>query len=210
VPLRCRGLAAVPVLLSAALLTLLGAPAATAQPAGPPDGPTAVVALGDSAASGEGAGDYEPGTRSEDGDWCHRSVHAYVHRLGVAERSVNLACSGARSADVAFGGTTHYGEGSQAQRLGRLAARVRVTAVVLQVGGNDDPALVQTGIACIRAFLDPAVPGCRETVGPQWAARLAAMVPKVQAASGTCAPRCAAPGTPTPTTRSCSPPTRRR
>ena len=36
-------------------------------------------------------------------------------------------------------------------------------------------ALVPTGIACIRAFLDPAVPGCRDTVGPQWPARLAAI-----------------------------------
>jgi hypothetical protein len=109
-------------------------------------------------------------------------VHAYVHRLGVAQRSVNLACSGSRAADVAAGGDGRYGEGSQAQRLGALARRARVTAVVLQVGGNDDPALIPTGVACIRAFLDPAVPGCRETVGPQWPARLAAMTPKVTAA----------------------------
>ena len=149
----------------------------------PPAGPTTVVALGDSAASGEGAGDYEPGTRGEAGNWCHRSAHAYVHRLGVTDESVNLACSGARAADVAQGGGGgRYGEGSQAQRLGVLAGQVRVTAVVLQVGGNDDPALVPTGIACIRAFLDPAVPGCRDTVGPQWPARLAAMAPKVGAA----------------------------
>jgi hypothetical protein len=105
-----------------------------------------------------------------------------VHRLGVAERSVNLACSGARAADVASGGPGRYGEGSQAEQLGALAREARVTAVVVQVGGNDDPALVPTGVACIRAFLDPAVPGCRDTVGPQWPARLAAMAPKVTAA----------------------------
>jgi lysophospholipase L1-like esterase len=105
-----------------------------------------------------------------------------VHRLGVAQRSVNLACSGARAADVAFGGPGRSGEGSQAEQLGALARQARVTAVVLQVGGNDDPALVPTGIACIRGFLDPAVPGCRDTVGPQWPARLAAMAPKVTAA----------------------------
>ena len=148
----------------------------------PPPAPTTVVALGDSAASGEGAGDYEPGTRGEAGNWCHRSAHAYVHRLAVTDGSVNLACSGARAADVAQGGGGRYGEGSQAQRLRVLAGQVRVTAVVLQVGGNDDPALVPTGIACIRAFLDPAVPGCRDTVGPQWATRLAATAPKVSAA----------------------------
>jgi lysophospholipase L1-like esterase len=165
-------------LLVAVVLTALGAaPALAQQP-----GPATVVVLGDSAASGEGAGDYEPGTRGEHGDWCHRSAHAYVHRLGGAARSVNLACSGARSADVAFGAGTHYGERSQAQQLGVLARQARVTAVLLQVGGNDDPALVPTGIACIRAFLSPAAPGCRETVGPQWPARLAAMAPKVVAA----------------------------
>ena len=160
--------------LAAAALTLL-VPPATAAPL--PSGPATVAALGDSAISGEGAGDYEPGTRGESGNWCHRSAHAYVHGLGVAERSVNLACSGARAADVAAGGPGRYGE--RTQPLGRQA---RVTAVVLQVGGNDDPALVATGVACIRAFLDPAVPGCRDTVGPQWATRLAAMAPKVSAA----------------------------
>jgi lysophospholipase L1-like esterase len=174
-PRRCAT-----VLALAAVAAVLAAAPAAAQH-GPPTGPSTVVVLGDSAASGEGAGDYEPGTRGENGDWCHRSTHAYVHRTAMADRSVNLACSGARSADVAVGGR-HYGEGSQARRLGVLAARQRVTAVLLQVGGNDDPALIPTGVACIRAFLDPAVPGCRETVGPQWPARLAAMAPKVEAA----------------------------
>jgi len=182
-----RRVTAVSVLAAAALVAL-AAPAHASTTTDlhaavlPPPAPTTVVALGDSAASGEGAGDYEPGTRGEAGNWCHRSAHAYVHRIGVTEGSVNLACSGARAADVARGGGGRYGEGSQAQRLGELAERVRVTAVVLQVGGNDDPALVPTGIACIRAFLDPAVPGCRDTVGPQWPARLAAMAPKVKAA----------------------------
>jgi len=170
-----RRLAAVSVLTAAVFL--LGTASATAAPL-----PDTVVALGDSAVSGEGAGDYEPRTRGEGGNWCHRSPHAYVHRLGVAQRSVNLACSGSRAADVAFGGPGRYGEGSQAERLGVVARQARVTAVVLQVGGNDDPALVPTGIACIRGFLDPSVPGCRDTVGPQWPARLAAMTPKVTAA----------------------------
>jgi lysophospholipase L1-like esterase len=181
-----RRVTAVSVLAAAALVTLAAPAHASTTPdlhaaVMPPAAPTTVVALGDSAASGEGAGDYEPGTRGEAGNWCHRSAHAYVHRLGVTDGSVNLACSGARAADVAQGGG-RYGEGSQAQRLGVLAEQVRITAVVLQVGGNDDPALVPTGIACIRAFLDPAVPGCRDTVGPQWPARLAAMAPKVTAA----------------------------
>jgi hypothetical protein len=63
---------AVPLLgvaVAVALALLSAAPGAAPAPGGPPSGPTAVVVLGDSAASGEGAGDYEPGTRGKDGDW---------------------------------------------------------------------------------------------------------------------------------------------
>lgn len=141
--------------------------------------PTAVVVLGDSAASGEGAGDYEPGTRGENGNWCHRSVHAYVHRTGLAEQSVNLACSGAEAADVGFAAPGHHTEGSQAARLVDVARTFRVTTVILQVGGNDDPELIATGVACIRAFIDPRVPPCRETLGPKLTERVAAMTDKV-------------------------------
>ncbi|MDN5748592.1 MAG: GDSL-type esterase/lipase family protein [Pseudonocardia sp.] len=160
---------------------LVGAPAASAAA---PDRPTAVVALGDSAAAGDGAGDYVPGTRGEDGNWCHRSPHAYVHRTGLAVESVNLACSGAQAADVGFGTSTHYTEGSQAQRLVAVAREHRVTTVVLQVGANDEPELTGTGIACIRAFLDPREPPCRETLGPQVPARMAAVAPRVETAVG--------------------------
>lgn len=165
----------------AAALTV--APVLGASPAmAGPGRPAAVVVLGDSAPSGEGAGDYEPGTRGEDGNWCHRSAHAYVHRTGLAPESVNLACSGAEAADVGFGSGTHYTEGSQAQRLIDVARRYRVGTVVLQVGANDDAALTGTGIACIRAFLDLIEPPCRQTLGPLVAARIAATAPKVEAA----------------------------
>ena len=163
------------VLLVCLCVVLPGAPAAA-------DPPTAVVVLGDSAASGDGAGDYEPDTRGEGGNWCHRSVHAYVHRTGLADEGINLACSGAEAADVAFGSETHYTEGSQAQRLQEVAGRYRVTAVVVQVGGNDDVALIGTGIACIRAFILPGEPPCRETLGPLVSERTAATARKVEAA----------------------------
>lgn len=163
-------------LLAAVLLATLGAPVAGAAAR-----PTAVVALGDSAASGEGAGDYEPGTRGEGGDWCHRSAHAYVHRTALAAESVNLACSGAEAADVGFGSGTHYTEGSQARRLVEVARRHQVTTVIVQVGANDEPELTGTGIACIRAYLDPTEPPCRETLGPSIAGRMAAVAPRVEA-----------------------------
>ncbi|MFC7658031.1 hypothetical protein ACFQV8_18790 [Pseudonocardia benzenivorans] len=161
---------------------LAGRAAAAAPGTGPPAGPSTVVALGDSAASGEGAGDYEPGTRGEAGDWCHRSPAAYVHHAGLGERSVNLACSGAASRDVRFGSGAHHTEGSQAARLAALAATQRVRTVTLQVGANDAPALGDVAVACIRTFVDPTVGPCRETVGGKWEARVAAMVPEVEGA----------------------------
>ncbi|MCY7343187.1 MAG: GDSL-type esterase/lipase family protein [Pseudonocardia sp.] len=168
-------LAAAAVLVATVLLSSTTAAAA-------PDLPAAVVALGDSAASGEGAGDYEPGTRGEDGNWCHRSSYAYIHRTGLTPESVNLACSGAGAGDVAFGDSTHNTETSQARALVDVAGRYRVETVVLQVGANDDAALTDTGIACMRAFLDPTEPPCRETVGPLVGSRMAATAPKVETA----------------------------
>jgi len=145
------------------------------------EGPPVVVALGDSAASGEGAGDYEPGTRGEGGDWCHRSPAAYVHRTTLGT-GVNLACSGAAAAHVALGSAVHHTEGSQAARLLEVARRSRVVAVTVQVGANDDPDMSGTAVACIRAFLDPREPGCRYSLGPGWAGRSAAVAPRIEAA----------------------------
>ncbi|MFC5994691.1 GDSL-type esterase/lipase family protein [Pseudonocardia hispaniensis] len=168
----------------AAVVAALGLTGAAAAKPGVSPRPAAVVALGDSAASGEGAGGYLPGTRGEGGDWCHRSAAAYVQHTGLAATPVNLACSGANAAAVRFGTGTHYTEGSQAAQLADVARRYRVTAVTLQVGANDDPALTATGIACIRTFLDPTIGPCRDTIGPHWQQRLAAMAPKVEAAVG--------------------------
>ena len=174
---RSRSLALAIGTAGAVALALFGVPATAMAQA-----PGAVVVLGDSAAAGDGADDYEPGTRGENGNWCHRSVHAYVHRTGLAPESVNLACSGAKAGDVAFGTGTHYTEGSQAQRLVEVAGRYRVTTVIVQIGANDDAALFGTGVACIRAFVDPREPPCRETIGPLVAERMAATAPKVEAA----------------------------
>lgn len=173
----CATALCVAMLCVTMLCVTVAAPAAAAAPR-----PTAVVALGDSAAAGDGAGDYEPGTRGEGGNWCHRSARAYVHRTGLAAASVNLACSGAAAADVAFGGGRHYTEGSQAERLVEVAGRYRVTAVVLQVGANDEAALTATGVACIAAFLDPRLPPCRATLGPLVDRRMAATAGAVRAA----------------------------
>ncbi|MGD9986769.1 GDSL-type esterase/lipase family protein [Pseudonocardia sp.] len=159
------------------LLTVGAAATLGAAPAAASAG-EAVVALGDSTASGEGAGDYEPGTRGEGGNWCHRSPAAYVHRSGLAPVTVNLACSGADTAAVRLGS----GPGSQAAQLASVARAHRVTTVTVQIGSNDDVALTTVLTACIRAFLDPRRGPCRDAAAAAWPARLAATVPKVEAA----------------------------
>jgi lysophospholipase L1-like esterase len=164
-------------LLGAVLSALVIAPAAAAD-----DRPTAVVSLGDSAMSGEGAGDYEPGTRGENGDWCHRSTKAMVHRTQLASRTFNLACSGADSANVSLADTVHYTEGSQARRLIGIATANRVTAVLVQVGTNDEPAFADTLVGCIKEWFNPFSAGCAPKLRQQWPGRLAAMAPRVEAA----------------------------
>jgi lysophospholipase L1-like esterase len=144
------------------------------------DRPTAVVSLGDSAMSGEGAGSYEPGTEGENGNWCHRSTQAMVHRTQLADRTFNLACSGADSANVSLADTVHYTEGSQARRLIDIARQYRVTTVVVQVGANDDVHFADTMVDCVAAWVNPFGASCRSTLEREWSGRLAAMAPKVE------------------------------
>ncbi|MGB3442570.1 MAG: GDSL-type esterase/lipase family protein [Actinophytocola sp.] len=144
------------------------------------DRATAIVTLGDSAAAGEGAGDYEPGTRGENGNWCHRSANALVHHTSVADRKVNLACSGADAVNVSLADTTHHTERSQARRLVDVAGRYRVTTVVVQVGADDDPAFAESMITCVLEWLIPFGQGCRDDLEAEWPGRLSAMAPKVE------------------------------
>ena len=157
---------------------MVSAPAAVAEDTRE----TAVVSLGDSAISGEGAGNYEPGTRGENGDWCHRSANALIHRTQLAQRTFNLACSGADAANVSLADTSHYTEGSQARRLIDLARAYRVTTVVVQVGANDEPAFADTVLDCVGAWINFFGPSCSSQLSGQWPGRLAAMAPRVDVA----------------------------
>jgi lysophospholipase L1-like esterase len=172
-------------LVGGALLATGLAAAGSAPAAAETGRPTAVVALGDSAISGEGAGAYEAGT---DGprDYCHRSANALIQATAVPgiDARVNLACSGAASSDVRIGGTSHYTEPSQAEQLRAVARDYDVRMLVLQLGANDDPRFADTVRTCIEAWVNPFGPGCRSTVGPSWPARVAAMAPKVEAVVG--------------------------
>jgi lysophospholipase L1-like esterase len=179
---RVRSVATLLVTLLVLLLVTAGDAAPVAQPPkpGPPaHGPLTIVSLGDSTVSGEGAGDYDPGTDGQNGDWCHRSAVAEIHRttLPGVVRTVNLACSGADTAQVGLGRAVHYTEPSQTAQLAALAAHDRVVAIVVAVGANDDPHFAQVLDNCVSAWATKG--SCSAGFEPAWQRRIDAMVPKV-------------------------------
>jgi hypothetical protein len=72
---------------------------------------------------------------------CHRSDVAPIRSAPVAvDREIDLACSGARAANLwpaALGGRPHFGEPPQADALAALAMEADVRMVVVTVGAND-------------------------------------------------------------------------
>ncbi|MEV0675681.1 GDSL-type esterase/lipase family protein [Actinosynnema sp. NPDC050436] len=144
------------------------------------DAPAALVALGDSTMSGEGAGSYEPGTDGENDNWCHRSTKASVHSTTVpgVDRVFNLACSGTSAEQVGVGANDD--PGSQARQLARIAREYRVTTVVVAMGANDDPKFGDVLGACLRAWFDRA--DCSKGLADEWRSRVDRMVPKVERA----------------------------
>ncbi|AXE23692.1 hypothetical protein C0216_09650 [Streptomyces globosus] len=161
---RMRRLAVAGMALPLAAGALAGGTAGTAA-AAPQGGPTAVVTMGDSYISGEAGrwkGNSLTNTGSRNGTdraWvsgsvydpskvygataggCHRSDSAEGRSAGpVADVAVNLACSGATTANVfraASGGVPYRGEAPQADQLAAVAASHDVKVIALSVGGND-------------------------------------------------------------------------
>ncbi|MFF5443980.1 GDSL-type esterase/lipase family protein [Streptomyces sp. NPDC012888] len=162
---RVRRLAGAGMTLPLALTAVLTAGSGTAV-AGPGQGPTAVVSMGDSYISGEAGrwkgnsltntgsrngtdrawltgSTYDPakvyGTTAANG--CHRSDSAEVRSAGpIAQVAVNLACSGAVTDNVfraSNGGVAFKGEAPQADQLASVAASHDVRVITLSVGGND-------------------------------------------------------------------------
>ncbi|MFE0642752.1 GDSL-type esterase/lipase family protein [Streptomyces sp. NPDC058877] len=156
-----RALRALLALCTAAGLAAVAAPPAHASP---DNGPTAVVAMGDSYISGE-AGRWlgnsltNSGSRNgTDRAWtgsgydpsrvygttaggCHRSDTAEVKSAGpIADSLINLACSGATTKNVfraSQGGVAFKGEAPQADQLAAVAASHDVELIALSIGGND-------------------------------------------------------------------------
>jgi lysophospholipase L1-like esterase len=137
--------------------------------------------MGDSTISGEGAGDYEPGTNGERGNWCHRSIGASVHQIGVPgiDGTINLACSGAPTAQVGLGEATQYTEPSQAARLAQIATRNHVVAIVVAAGANDEPAFSHVLDSCVQAWFNGGRRPCSAAVAGEWQRRVDTMVPKL-------------------------------
>jgi hypothetical protein len=159
-----------PLLPLLAALTVALCATATPASASPGSPLTAAVALGDSFIAGEGGrwlgnssdprGDRNGTDRAaydcgllgcsfdpiriygaSEANGCHRSDTAPIESGTIAvSRRVNLACSGARTANLrsaAQGGAEHRSEAPQVDRLARLARRLEVRLVVVTAGAND-------------------------------------------------------------------------
>lgn len=174
---RRRGLASL-----AAVTMLTGGLVAAVVPASAQqdERPTAAVSLGDSAASGEGARNYEPETDRVGVNQCHRSQDSYIHRTGIPEidTTINLACSGAGSENLYIGGEPRWGEPSQADQLADVATEYDVRLLTMQIGANDDPGFADTVLECVVRWAVIFGPGCRDTVGAEWPDRVEAMQPR--------------------------------
>jgi lysophospholipase L1-like esterase len=140
--------------------------------------PTAVVAVGDSFASGEGAGSYEPAT-DRPGNFCHRSANGQVQYAAIAgiDARISIGCSGATTDDVRLGGTSRYGEAPQAERLRGIARDYQVKAVVLTIGMNNI-GFANLVIDCVRAYFLLG-PRCQDSWADRVTSSLADGAPKI-------------------------------
>lgn len=195
-----RRIAAVAATGLFATLALTGTPAAasTVAAAAPAARTPAIVALGDSAISGEGAGtDTNDGyTAGTDGptNYCHRHPLSEIYDTGLTGvTAVDLACSGAQTGDltsdpalakVTGSGSGDFGEVKQDVKLAQTAAQYQVKMVVVTIGANDDFNFSGVMESCLGQYFPvPKSQGCRDTIGSAAiAAHAKAVIPKVQAA----------------------------
>ncbi|MFE9426685.1 RICIN domain-containing protein [Kitasatospora sp. NPDC006697] len=189
----------------AAALGLTAAPQAAAAPAAPAAPAAAraglapaIVSLGDSAISGEGAGTdtgdgYFAGTDGPT-DYCHRHPQSEIFDTGLSGlTAVDLACSGAQTGDLVSdpvlaqttgGGSGDFGEPKQDAQLAKTAAQYNVRMVVVTIGANDDFDFSGIMESCLGQYFPiPKSQGCRDTIGSAAITQRAAkVIPKVVAA----------------------------
>jgi hypothetical protein len=158
----------------------------------------AIVALGDSAISGEGAGTdtddaYVPGTDGPT-DFCHRSTESVIFDTSLPGITpVDLACSGAQTGDlvsdptlakITGSGSGDFGEPKQDVELAATAAQYQVKMVVVTIGANDDFDFSGIMESCLGQYFPvPQGTGCRDTIGSAAITQRAqAVIPKIEAA----------------------------
>jgi lysophospholipase L1-like esterase len=138
---RLRHLAVVLAALVATMATL----AATGRPAAASSGP-ALVLLGDSYSSGQGAGPYDPDTDTGS-NHCHRSAHSwqrlYVPRTPFSHDWTHIACSGATTGDF------YNPQAGQAGQPAQRSALSDHTALVLLTMGGNDVGFADVATRCI-------------------------------------------------------------
>ena len=121
--------------LAATVVSVSAGTTARAATAAAHAGPAAIVAMGDSAISGEGAGtdtndNFIPPTDGPS-DYCHRSPKSEIFDTSLAGITpFDIACSGAQTGDIASipqyaaitgGGGGDFGEAKQDVQLAQIA-----------------------------------------------------------------------------------------
>ena len=111
---------------------------------------------------------------ASDANGCHRSDVSEILTAGIAvDEAVNLACSGAQTANIwrtSQGGVVYKTEAPQADQLATVAAEKNVKLVVLSIGGND-LGFADIITACVAAYATRTGP-CHEAQAANVAAAM--------------------------------------
>ena len=145
---------------------------------------TALITMGDSEISGEGVGNYVPGTH-QDGNWCDRSYDQAVFRVNIpADQRYNVACSGGQPKHLIAGnGERQWNELNQGDYLSIKARNTKIKLIWVVAGANGPGSIefgpVASDCALSRGFF---LGTCYETYTDQWAARVEVSRTNVEAA----------------------------
>lgn len=145
---------------------------------------TAIITMGDSEISGEGVGNYVPGTH-QNGNWCDRSFDQAVFRTGIAaDQQYNIACSGAQPRHLVYGsGHSQWNELNQGEHLAIKARNTHLKLVWVVVGANGPNTIefgpVATDCALARVLFQGP---CYDEYTDVWATRVEGSRQEVEAA----------------------------
>lgn len=163
--------------LAAFAVITAAAPAASADPIPSAVGPLHVVAMGDSYASGTGAGDYQAGTEGN----CWRSNNSYSEQIvarvrarGQSVQFTNVTCSGAATSDLY---QDFLGQPPQLDAL-----QVDTNVALLTIGTNDIGYAAYGGL-CIQSDCSGAPTQAIAAKLPDLAKNVAQLVKDIHARS---------------------------